>query len=90
MVLSARELAARLDHTLLTPEASADDIRILCDEALEYTFAAVCVNGAHVPLATRRLEEVSPPHIHHVRGLGRQHEVGPGLPRPADTFLRSG
>lgn len=45
---SAREIAARIDHTLLSPAATATDVERLCREALEHGFATVCVNGAHV------------------------------------------
>lgn len=36
------------DHTLLKPEATAGDIRKLCDEAKEYSFYSVCVNSCYV------------------------------------------
>jgi deoxyribose-phosphate aldolase len=45
------EVAAWIDHTLLKPEATAVQIRKLCEEAQQYQFAAVCVNPAYVPLA---------------------------------------
>jgi deoxyribose-phosphate aldolase len=48
-----RALARMIDHTLLKPEAVPAQIERLCEEALEYGFAAVCVNGAWVPLAAR-------------------------------------
>lgn len=44
-----------IDHTLLKPEASEDQILKLCDEALEYNFYSVCVNSCHVPLAVEKL-----------------------------------
>ena len=43
-----RDLAAYIDHTLLRPDATAGDIDRLCAEALEYGFAAVCVNPVWV------------------------------------------
>jgi len=46
-----RDLARYLDHTLLKPEASASDIDKLCAEAVEYGFAAVCVNPSWVKRA---------------------------------------
>jgi len=46
--LELGELAGRIDHTLLKPEATAADIDRLCDEARRYRFASVCVNGAWV------------------------------------------
>ncbi len=45
------EIARLIDHTLLKPEASRDDIRKLCAEALRFGFASVVVNPWYVPLA---------------------------------------
>ena len=42
------EFSKYFDHTLLRPDATREDIRSLIDEALQYDFAAVCVNGCHV------------------------------------------
>jgi deoxyribose-phosphate aldolase len=36
-------LAARIDHTLLKPDASEKEVKKLCDEAKQYGFAAVCI-----------------------------------------------
>jgi deoxyribose-phosphate aldolase len=44
--------AGLIDHTLLKPEASRDDIRKLCQEAVRFGFASVCINPWNVPLAT--------------------------------------
>jgi deoxyribose-phosphate aldolase len=46
--LDASDVATLIDHTLLKPEASRDDIRRVCEEALKYGFAAVCVNPWYV------------------------------------------
>jgi len=43
--------AGLIDHTLLKPEASRDDIRKLCGEAVRFGFASVCINPWNVPLA---------------------------------------
>ena len=43
--------AGLIDHTLLKPEASRDDIRKLCQEAVRFGFASVCINPWNVPLA---------------------------------------
>lgn len=48
-------LAALIDHTLLKPEATPDQIAQFCYEARQYGFASVCVNLTHVPLATQLL-----------------------------------
>lgn len=48
-------LCALIDHTVLKPEAGAEDIRRVCREAREYGFASVCVNPCWVPLAAAEL-----------------------------------
>lgn len=50
-----QRLAAAIDHTLLKPEATQTDIERVCGEALEYTFASVCINPYWVPLAANIL-----------------------------------
>ena len=49
------ELNRCFDHTLLKAEATSDQVLKLCDEALEYHFASVCVNPVFVPLAAGKL-----------------------------------
>jgi deoxyribose-phosphate aldolase len=49
------DIARLIDHTLLKPEASRDDIRKLCEEALKYGFASVCVNPWNVSQAAEML-----------------------------------
>ena len=49
------DLAARIDHTLLKPQASRDQIAGYCDQALAHGFAAVCVNPRHVRAVADRL-----------------------------------
>jgi len=50
-----KPLASYIDHTLLRPDASPADIDALCDEAVEYGFAAVCINPAWVARAKQRM-----------------------------------
>jgi deoxyribose-phosphate aldolase len=50
------DVAAVIDHTLLKPDATREDIEKLCREAAEFAFATVCVNPTWVALAARRLE----------------------------------
>jgi deoxyribose-phosphate aldolase len=47
------DLAALIDHTLLKPEATRDDVRRLCEEAKKYGFYSVCVNPGQVAAAAR-------------------------------------
>ena len=49
------ELRQFIDHTLLLPTATPDDIRKLCSEAVEHQFYAVCVNSCHAKLAVDML-----------------------------------
>lgn len=49
------DLARMIDHTLLKPEATSDQVAQLCYEARKYGFAAVCVNPTHVALAAQLL-----------------------------------
>lgn len=51
-----RDLARYIDHTLLRPDATAAEIDLLCDEAREFGFAAVCVNPTWVRRCAQRLE----------------------------------
>jgi deoxyribose-phosphate aldolase len=50
-----REIAAMIDHTLLAPTATRDQISTLCDEAKRYGFASVCIQPCYVPLAAELL-----------------------------------
>ena len=50
------EIAGWIDHTLLKPEATAAQIRTLCEEAQQYNFASVCINPGYVPLAAGLLQ----------------------------------
>lgn len=52
---SAAEIARLIDHTLLKPDATRDEIRKLCEEAAQYRFASVCVNPCYVSLAAELL-----------------------------------
>ena len=47
----ATDLAGLIDHTLLKADATADDIKKLCEEARKYRFASVCVNSTHAARA---------------------------------------
>ena len=59
---AAREidLAPLIDHTLLAPAATTEQILQLCDEADRYGFAAVCLYPTHVPVAVERLHGKRP------------------------------
>ncbi|MCX6557751.1 MAG: deoxyribose-phosphate aldolase [Candidatus Aminicenantes bacterium] len=48
-------MAAMIDHTLLKPDATREQLMQICDEARQYSFATVCVNSANIPLVSRQL-----------------------------------
>jgi deoxyribose-phosphate aldolase len=50
-VLPPDKVAKLIDHTLLKPEAMAEDIEKLCEEARRHGFYSVCVNPTWVPKA---------------------------------------
>lgn len=50
-----KRLNQYIDHTLLKPEATREQIEQLCQEAREHEFAAVCVNPIWVGLCSQRL-----------------------------------
>jgi deoxyribose-phosphate aldolase len=52
---SRLEVAARIDHTLLRPEATAADVITLCQEARLLRVAAVCVSASMVAVAAHAL-----------------------------------
>src|SRR6476660_6535057 len=52
---TARAWASLIDHTLLKPEATDEDIKKLCPEAASYHFASVCVNPTWVRIASCNL-----------------------------------
>jgi deoxyribose-phosphate aldolase len=62
------EMAGLIDHTLLKPGATVDQIIELCGEAEKYGFASVCVNPVHVPLCASLLAG-SPPAVCTVIGF---------------------
>ena len=55
--LQPAALAKYIDHTLLAPDASREQIRTLCEEAMEHGFYSVCLNSAQVPYAASCLTD---------------------------------
>ena len=49
------DLARYIDHTLLKPASTEEQVRKLCAEALEYNFRSVCINPTWVSLAAELL-----------------------------------
>ena len=58
-LISKDELAGKFDHTNLQQEATESDIALLCKEAAEHGFFAVCVNPSHVQRVRDLLRKTS-------------------------------
>lgn len=54
--MDIRTILSKVDHTLLKPDASSDDIIQLCDEGLKYCVASVCIPPAYVARARTYLD----------------------------------
>jgi deoxyribose-phosphate aldolase len=52
-------LARMIDHTLLKPEATREQVEELCAEAKQYGFASVCINPGYVKLCAKLLRDTS-------------------------------
>lgn len=48
-------IAKYIDHTLLKPDATEEQIKRICNEALEHGFCSVCVNPSRVELVSKQL-----------------------------------
>lgn len=46
-----KSFASLIDHTLLSPSSTDTQIHVLCEEAVEYGFASVCIPPVYVPVA---------------------------------------
>ncbi|MFZ7945451.1 MULTISPECIES: deoxyribose-phosphate aldolase [Bacillaceae] len=54
--MTAANVAAMIDHTLLKPEATREQIQTLCQEAKENNFFSVCVNPTWVSTSKELLQ----------------------------------
>ena len=54
--MNKQQLAGMIDHTILKANASEAEVRKVCEEALEYGFASVCINPANISLASEMLK----------------------------------
>ena len=52
VTLTPAEVAKMIDHTELKPEAGESSFKDLCAEAIEYSFASVCVGGVSKSVLT--------------------------------------
>ncbi|MCB9365937.1 MAG: deoxyribose-phosphate aldolase [Calditrichaeota bacterium] len=54
--MTREQAASFIDHTILKPEATEDQVRKLCAEAREFQFKSVCVNSRFVSLCAEQLK----------------------------------
>lgn len=50
------DLAKYIDHTILKPDATVDEVKKICDEAKQYGFASVCINPSYVKYVSEQLK----------------------------------
>lgn len=55
--MNTKNIAQTIDHTLLKPTATKDQIINLCKEAKKYHFKSVCIPPFYLPLAQKELKE---------------------------------
>jgi deoxyribose-phosphate aldolase len=55
-VLTGEKLASMIDHTALKPEITVEDVKRLCIQAVEYTFATVCIPPVYVATSRELLK----------------------------------
>ena len=46
--MELKDILSRCDHTLLRVDAGEDEIRAICDQAVKYSCASVCIPPCHV------------------------------------------
>ncbi|MCZ7612541.1 MAG: deoxyribose-phosphate aldolase [Ignavibacteriaceae bacterium] len=51
-----KNIASKIDHTMLKPDATPQEITELCEEAKKYHFASVCINPGYVSLCASLLK----------------------------------
>ena len=55
--MDINEILKHVDHTLLSPQATWDEIRQICDDAIKYHTASVCIPPSYVKQASKYLGE---------------------------------
>ncbi len=88
-VRSWRSLAPRIESTLLRPDATRDEVELLCRQAGEYGLAAVCVQPCWVALAAASLH-LSPVRVVSVVGFPHGATLGTAKRLEALEILRLG
>lgn len=56
LIEGTENLAQYIDHTLLKPDATQEELKRICDEARKHHFATVCVNSTNIGLTAEYLK----------------------------------
>jgi deoxyribose-phosphate aldolase len=60
MKITKQQLASMIDHSLLRPDATREQLKRFCEEAVAFGFKAVCINPIHVAEAVQMLKGKEP------------------------------
>ena len=72
-MLDAEKFASMVDHTLLKPEATEEQIISLCEEALHLRVASVCVNSLWTATVKSKLSQSPDFNVHCCRFSPRRN-----------------
>ena len=56
--MDIKEILSTVDHTYLAPNAKWEDIKALCDDAIKYSTATVCIPASFVKMAKEYAKEL--------------------------------
>lgn len=82
-------LASTIDHTILSADCRLEDVEKLCDEAMEFNFASVCVPPYFVKEAARKLED-SRVKVSTVVGFPNGYSATPGKVEEVKRAINDG
>jgi len=57
--MNPHELAKKIDHTLLKPTATLKDLDLICEEAMHFQFASICIQPSNLIYAQNKLQTLA-------------------------------
>ena len=58
--MTNKEIFKKVDHTLLKANATQKDIDVLCEEAIKYNVASICINPCFIEYVVKKLDGKMP------------------------------
>ncbi|MCR5846917.1 MAG: deoxyribose-phosphate aldolase [Lachnospiraceae bacterium] len=55
--METKDILSKVDHTLLSVNATWDEIKVICEDAVRYQTASVCIPAAYVKKASEYIKE---------------------------------